>query len=123
MLSRGSLSLDVRPEKFARIQQAIIVKCNLAGKPVIVTRMLDSMVLNPQASRCADFVADLTSALSFKASPVRPDSYPDVKPQISWCNNLAMDVALTPEAQTPPWCPLNPMQVSSLVGSHASSIS
>ena len=52
VLSRGNLALDVRPDKFALIQKAIIAKCNVAGKPVMVTRMLDSMVGSSQALRC-----------------------------------------------------------------------
>lgn len=52
VLSRGNLSLDVRPEKFALIQKAIVSKCNIAGKPVLVTRMLDSMMQVPSAARC-----------------------------------------------------------------------
>ena len=51
VLSRGNLGLDVRPEKFALIQKAIVSKCNIAGKPVLVTRMLDSMVQAPHAAR------------------------------------------------------------------------
>lgn len=51
VLSRGNLGLDVRPEKFALIQKAIISKCNIAGKPVLITRVLDSMINVPHAAR------------------------------------------------------------------------
>ena len=51
VLSRGNLNLDVRPEKFALIQKAIVSKCNIAGKPILVTRMLDSMTQTSNAAR------------------------------------------------------------------------
>lgn len=64
VLSRGNLSLDVRPEKFALIQKAIVSKCNIAGKPVLVTRMLDSMMQVPNAARC-DFSPQLQNHVAF----------------------------------------------------------
>lgn len=53
ILSLGNLALDMQPEKLALIQRAITVKCNMIGKPVLVTRVLDSMVESPQAHRQA----------------------------------------------------------------------
>ena len=49
MLSRGNLGLDVPPSKVAAVQKAAITTCNLLGKPVIITRLVDTMV---SATRC-----------------------------------------------------------------------
>jgi len=52
VLGRGKLGLDVRPEKMALIQKAIISNCNAMGKPVLLSRVLDSLVHSSHASRC-----------------------------------------------------------------------
>lgn len=51
VLGRGKLGLDVRPEKMALIQKAIISNCNAVGKPVLVSRVLDSLAYANHASR------------------------------------------------------------------------
>jgi pyruvate kinase len=51
VLSRGNLGLDVPPEKMAIVQKQLISSCNLLGKPVVVTRVLDSMINNPRPTR------------------------------------------------------------------------
>ncbi len=38
LISRGLLGLDVPVEKMVLVQKALVVACNLAGKPVIVSR-------------------------------------------------------------------------------------
>jgi pyruvate kinase len=48
---RGNLGLDVPPEKMAIVQKQLITSCNFLGKPVIITRVLDSMVNNPRPTR------------------------------------------------------------------------
>jgi hypothetical protein len=51
-LSRGNLGLDVAPEKTAVVQKAAINRCNLLGKPVIITRVMDTMAEAPRCTRC-----------------------------------------------------------------------
>lgn len=51
ILSRGNLGLDVLPEKMALIQKAVISNCNLLGKPVLVTRVVDTMIQAPRPTR------------------------------------------------------------------------
>lgn len=53
VLSRGNLGLDVAPEKTAVVQKAAINRCNLQGKPVIITRLVDTMVEAPRCTRHA----------------------------------------------------------------------
>lgn len=53
VLSRGNLGLDVAPEKTAMVQKAAINRCNLQGKPVIITRLVDTMVEAPRCTRHA----------------------------------------------------------------------
>lgn len=52
IMSRGNLGLDVAPEKMALIQKGIISSCNLLGKPVLITRVVDTMVNVPRPTRC-----------------------------------------------------------------------
>ena len=51
ILSRGNLGLDVAPEKTALVQKAAVTACNLLGKPVIITRLVDTMVSAPRCTR------------------------------------------------------------------------
>lgn len=51
VVSRGNLGLDVPVEKMALIQKHIISACNLVGKPVLVTRVVDTMVTTPRPTR------------------------------------------------------------------------
>lgn len=48
---RGNIGLDVAPEKMALVQKQLISNCNLLGKPVLITRVVDSMVTNPRPTR------------------------------------------------------------------------
>jgi pyruvate kinase len=50
-VSRGNIGLDVAPEKMALVQKQLISQCNLLGKPVLITRVVDSMVTNPRPTR------------------------------------------------------------------------
>ena len=47
IISRGNLGLDVAPEKMALVQKDVVSKCNLLGKPVIITRVVDTMATAP----------------------------------------------------------------------------
>ncbi|GBG67184.1 hypothetical protein CBR_g84848 [Chara braunii] len=51
MLSRGDLGLAIPIEKIVQAQKYIVRRCNLVAKPVIVTRVLDSMVNVPAPTR------------------------------------------------------------------------
>ena len=51
IMSRGNLGLDVLPEKMALAQKAVISNCNLLGKPVLITRVVDTMVNAPRPTR------------------------------------------------------------------------
>ena len=51
LLSRGNLGLDVPPEKGAIVQKAAINSCNLLGKPVVITRVVDTMATAPRCTR------------------------------------------------------------------------
>lgn len=51
ILSRGNLGLDVLPEKMALVQKAVISNCNILGKPVIITRVVDTMIHAPRPTR------------------------------------------------------------------------
>lgn len=66
MLSRGNLGLDVLPEKMALVQKHVIQQCNMLGKPVIVTRVVDTMVTSPRPTRylCWPLPCSLTAFVS-----------------------------------------------------------
>ena len=51
VISRGNLGLDVLPEKMALVQKDVVSKCNLLGKPVIITRVVDTMATAPRPTR------------------------------------------------------------------------
>lgn len=51
VISRGNLGLDVDPEKMALVQKTLTQACNLVGKPVIITRVVDTMVNTPRPTR------------------------------------------------------------------------
>lgn len=50
-ICRGNIGLDVAPEKMAFVQKQLISDCNTMGKPVLMTRVVDSMVTNPRPTR------------------------------------------------------------------------
>lgn len=51
ILSRGNLGIDLPPEKVFLFQKLALQRCNSAGKPAIVTRVVDSMVDSPRPTR------------------------------------------------------------------------
>ncbi|KAM0940320.1 putative pyruvate kinase [Dioscorea sansibarensis] len=51
ILSRGNLGIDLPPEKVFLFQKAAVCKCNMAGKPVVITRVVDSMTDNLRPTR------------------------------------------------------------------------
>ncbi|KNA24291.1 hypothetical protein SOVF_016980 [Spinacia oleracea] len=51
ILSRGNLGIDLPPEKVFLFQKAALYKCNMAGKPAVVTRVVDSMTNNLRPTR------------------------------------------------------------------------
>ncbi|XP_042515192.1 pyruvate kinase 1, cytosolic-like [Macadamia integrifolia] len=51
ILSRGNLGIDLPPEKVFLFQKAAVYKCNMAGKPAVVTRVVDSMTDNLRPTR------------------------------------------------------------------------
>jgi len=51
IFSRGNLGIDVPVEKFPMLQKTLIRACNLHGKPVLATRVVDSMTNSPRPTR------------------------------------------------------------------------
>eukprot|EP01025_Chloroclados_australasicus_P011954 TRINITY_DN1540_c0_g1_i2.p1 TRINITY_DN1540_c0_g1~~TRINITY_DN1540_c0_g1_i2.p1 ORF type:complete len:685 (+),score=86.36 TRINITY_DN1540_c0_g1_i2:65-2056(+) len=51
MCSRGNLGVDCIPEKITPIQKNMVSVCNMVGKPIVLTRVLDSMVNYPRPTR------------------------------------------------------------------------
>eukprot|EP00879_Flechtneria_rotunda_P010736 GHRR01011218.1.p1 GENE.GHRR01011218.1~~GHRR01011218.1.p1 ORF type:complete len:534 (+),score=126.26 GHRR01011218.1:418-2019(+) len=80
IVSRGNIGLDVAPEKMALVQKQLISNCNLLGKPVLITRVVDSMVTNPRPTRAeatdiANAVLDGTDGILLGAETLR-GAYP-----------------------------------------------
>ena len=76
ILSRGNLGLDVLPEKMALVQKAVVAACARAGKPVLLTRVLDTMVTSPRPTRAeatdvANAVLDGVDAILLGAETLR----------------------------------------------------
>ncbi|KAK9811564.1 hypothetical protein WJX72_005997 [[Myrmecia] bisecta] len=91
ILSRGNLGLDVAPEKMALVQKCAISRCNLLGKPVIITRVVDTMVSVPRCTRAeatdvANAVLDGVDGVLLGAETLR-GKYPvaTVKTVLSIC--------------------------------------
>ncbi|XP_072979155.1 pyruvate kinase 1, cytosolic-like [Typha angustifolia] len=76
ILSRGNLGIDLPPEKVFLFQKASIYKCNMAGKPAVVTRVVDSMTDNLRPTRAeatdvANAVLDGSDAVFLGAETLR----------------------------------------------------
>jgi pyruvate kinase len=62
MIARGDLGAELPYEEVPLLQEQIVSKCRIAGKPVIVaTHMLESMIVNPTPTRAE--VTDITQAV------------------------------------------------------------
>ena len=62
MIARGDLGAELPYEEVPLLQEQIVSKCRIAGKPVIVaTHMLESMIINPTPTRAE--VTDITQAV------------------------------------------------------------
>ncbi|MFS7976414.1 putative pyruvate kinase [Helianthus anomalus] len=75
ILARRNLRIDLPPEKIFLFQKAVMYKCNMAGKPVVVTRVVDSMTDNLRPTRAeATDVANvvLDGKLIAKYMPTMP---------------------------------------------------
>ncbi|KAL2895887.1 Pyruvate kinase 1 cytosolic [Bienertia sinuspersici] len=51
ILARGNLGIDLPPEKVFLFQKSAAYRCNMAGKPLIITRVVDSMAGNLRPTR------------------------------------------------------------------------
>ncbi|RCV37857.1 hypothetical protein SEVIR_8G098500v4 [Setaria viridis] len=76
IISRGDLGIDLPPENVFMFQKTAIHKCNLEGKPVIVTRVVDSMIDNLRPTRAeatdvANAVLDGTDGILLGAETLR----------------------------------------------------
>lgn len=76
ILSRGNLGLDAPPEKMALIQKAAAAAANRAGKPILMTRVVDTMVTAPRPTRAeatdvANAVLDGVDAILLGAETLR----------------------------------------------------
>ncbi|XP_068330774.1 pyruvate kinase 1, cytosolic-like [Pyrus communis] len=76
IVSRGILGIDLPPEKVFLFQKAAVYKCNMAGKPAVVTRVVDSMTDNLRPTRAeatdvANAVLDGSDAILLGAETLR----------------------------------------------------
>ncbi|XP_059646766.1 pyruvate kinase 1, cytosolic-like [Cornus florida] len=76
ILSRGNLGIDLPPQKVFLFQKAAVYKCNMAGKPAVITRVVDSMTDNLRPTRAeatdvANAVLDGTDAILLGAETLR----------------------------------------------------
>jgi pyruvate kinase len=61
IISRGNLGIDVASETFPMLQKALIQACNVIGKPVLTTRVVDSMTTSPRPTRAE--ATDISNAV------------------------------------------------------------
>ncbi|KAF1860302.1 hypothetical protein Lal_00037640 [Lupinus albus] len=76
ILSRGNLGIDLPPEKVFLFQKSALHKCNMAGKPAVLTRVVDSMTDNLRPTRAeatdvANAVLDGSDAILLGAETLR----------------------------------------------------
>ncbi|CAK9159610.1 unnamed protein product [Ilex paraguariensis] len=76
ILARGNLGIDLPAEKVFLFQKAAVYKCNMAGKPAVVTRVVDSMTDNLRPTRAeatdvANAVLDGCDAILLGAETLR----------------------------------------------------
>ncbi|CAG7905814.1 unnamed protein product [Brassica rapa] len=76
ILSRGNLGIDLPPEKVFLFQKGALYKCNMAGKPAVLTRVVDSMTDNLRPTRAeatdvANAVLDGIDAILLGAETLR----------------------------------------------------
>ncbi|OMO77901.1 Pyruvate kinase [Corchorus olitorius] len=76
IFSRGNLGIDLPPEKVFLFQKAAVYKCNMVGKPAVVTRVVDSMTDNLRPTRAeatdvANAVLDGSDAIILGAETLR----------------------------------------------------
>ncbi|KAJ7549454.1 hypothetical protein O6H91_07G053800 [Diphasiastrum complanatum] len=76
IFSRGNLGIDLPPEKVFLFQKAALFKCNMAGKPAVITRVVDTMTDTPRPTRAeatdvANAVLDGTDAIMLGAETLR----------------------------------------------------
>ncbi|KAK2418341.1 pyruvate kinase [Trifolium repens] len=76
ILSRGNLGIDLPPEKVFYFQKSALYKCNMAGKPAVLTRVVDSMTDNLRPTRAeatdvANAVLDGSDAILLGAETLR----------------------------------------------------
>ncbi|OEL24820.1 Pyruvate kinase 1, cytosolic [Dichanthelium oligosanthes] len=76
IISRGDLGIDLPPENVFMFQKKAIHHCNLEGKPVIITRVVDSMIDNLRPTRAeatdvANAVLDGTDGILLGAETLR----------------------------------------------------
>ncbi|KAK9291115.1 hypothetical protein L1049_009302 [Liquidambar formosana] len=76
ILSRGNLGIDLPPEKVFLFQKYAVHKCNMVGKPTIITRVVDSMTENLRPTRAeatdvANAVLDGTDGILLGAETLR----------------------------------------------------
>ncbi|RYR03009.1 hypothetical protein Ahy_B06g081848 [Arachis hypogaea] len=76
ILSHGNLGIGLPPEKVFLFRKSVLYKCNMAGKPAVLTRVVDSMIDNLRPTRAeatdvANAVLDGSDAILLGAETLR----------------------------------------------------